>query len=268
MTATTSPVHFQVQAVRCRHCKTEILVELPDGLQPGEQLEECERQSAELHHCDTRIIRVVSTGFAAPTRGRCIDSVAMQRGVRVDHCYVEASEQNPLRNVMTNQKSIIETLAPDDVVVLLDGDDWLAHARVLERVREMHDAGAWVTYGSFRYADGRPGFAAPYEPGENVRGVNWRATHLKTLRAGLFQRLRAEDFAWSEGAPVPWDMVVMFAAIEMAGWDRVTFCPEVLAVYSYATSHEWRTGNAGRIEEQRWESVVRALAPYSRIEVL
>ena len=42
----------------------------------------------------------------------------------------------------------IKELNPEDndVIVLVDGDDWLAHEKVLERVKEEYDKGAWATY--------------------------------------------------------------------------------------------------------------------------
>jgi hypothetical protein len=264
----TTHVRFSVLGVSCRWCNARLALQMPEGLQPGEALAFCERE-AEKHMCPERIaVHVVSTGFAAPTKEKCLASVASQKGVLVRHYYVEASTQEPPQEVITNQMLVIRMLPPDAVVVLLDGDDWLAHDDVLARVKEMHDAGAWVTYGSFRYDDGRRGFAAPYLATETVRSALWRATHLKTIRAGLFQRLRLEDQAWPSGAPVPWDMVTMFAAIEQAGWDRTVFCPDVLSIYSFATSHEWRAGNRGREDERSIEADIRARPPYARVEGL
>ena len=218
------------------------------------------------------MIHVVSTGFRAPTRQRCLDSVIEQEGVNFTHPhyhhYLDASEQRPPRDVITNIASVVDQLDPKDIVVSLDGDDWLSDNSVLSTVAAMHAQGAWVTYGSFVYADGRAGFAAPYREGEDVRSSPWRATHLKTYRAGLFQRIRREEREWPAGAPVPWDMLVMFAAIEMAGWERVTFCPHVLCVYNYANSHEWRASPRERAREKCLGGKIRTLKPYDRVDGL
>jgi hypothetical protein len=213
-------------------------------------------------------VYVVSTGLSAPTKQRCLDSVAEQLVVDARHYYVEAGAQVPPRDVVTNWMSVVDGLPPEAIVVLLDGDDWLAHPKALETVEGLHRAGAWVTYGSFRCADGTAGFASAYGPDEDVRKSDWRATHLKTVRAGLMQRLRPEDLAWPAGAPVPWDQLVMFAAIEMSGWGRSVFCPEILAIYNVASSYEATHGPDGLAEERKWEAVLRERAPYARIEAL
>lgn len=213
------------------------------------------------------MIYVVSTGLAAPTRETCMASVAMQTGVECEHRYIEASLQNPCRDVITNQAMAICTMRPDDIVAFLDGDDWLAVPHALSRVQQMHESGGWVTWGSFEYADGRPGFAAPYHGGD-VRAHDWHATHLKTMRAGLFQRLRTEDLTWPDGEPVPWDMVAMFAAIEMAGWDRTRYCDEILYVYNFGSSHEWNAGRDGRAREIELAREIRSRRPYERVEEL
>ena len=192
-------------------------------------------------------------------------SIASQRGVAFAHHYIEASIQVPPRDVITNQMSVIRNLPPDAVVALLDGDDWLAHPDALAEIQYLHDAGAWVTYGSFEFSDGRPGFAGLLDSSQPVRSQPWKATHLKTMRAGLFQRLLPSDLAWPRGAAVPWDMVAMFAAIEMAGWERVTYCKEILYVYHFQSSHEWKSGPS---EEIALAAQIRARPAYDRIESL
>lgn len=209
------------------------------------------------------MLHVISTGFRAPTRDRCEQSVEMQ-WPPVRHVYIEASEQRPPLDVISNLLDACAKLAPEDVVVWLDGDDWLARGDACLQVAAMHEDGAWVTWGSFEYADGRPGFAEALRPGFAVRQHPWVTTHLKTFRAGLVQRLRAEDVTWPHGAQVPWDMVVMFACIEMAG-PRIRFCPDVLSVYNFASSNEFRNGAS---EERRIEQVIRARKPYDILEAL
>lgn len=207
------------------------------------------------------MIHVVSTGFRAPTKPQCLESVALQQFVKFQHWYIEAGDQKPPQDVITNLASVIRDLPPRDIVVLLDGDDWLEGPYVLSRVQEMHKAGAWVTWGSFDFSDGRPGFAAPLDWSVPVRAHPWVTTHLKTIRAGLFQQLREEDMTWPSGAPVPWDMVIMFAALEMAGEVRSTFCPKTLCIYNFANSNERKNGPSG---ERAIEQEIRARRPYAQ----
>jgi hypothetical protein len=228
-------------------------------------------------------VTVISTGWSAPTAGVCRASVASQLGVDVDHIYIEASDQSPPRTKMQNLRAAIATLPPDRVVALVDGDDWLAHRRALARIAEAHASGMWVTFGSFADTSGQRGFAEPYRPDEDYRSTHWRATHLKTFRAGLFQRLREDDLqmpcpaCWSKGLryceEMRWidradDPAFMYPILEQAGRDRVRFIPDVL--YVYAASQAWeKTASAEQLQhEKRVMGLTRARPAYKRIDNL
>jgi hypothetical protein len=63
-------------------------------------------------------------------------------------------------------------------------------------------------------------------------------------------------------------MLIMFACMEMAGHDRCEFVPDVLCVYNFANSHEFKSDERGRSEERRLAQVVRGIQPYERLEQL
>src|ERR1700678_563618 len=138
---------------------------------------------------------VVSTCLRASTPDRCRQSVASQT-LPARHIFIEAAYQPTTKTHSENLYDSVRVLEPDDVVVQLDGDDWLAHDRVLERVADIYeDPDVWLTYGSLMMSDGTYRFDinAPYAPGEDVRTAPWRCSHLKTFRAGLFQRIDPAD---------------------------------------------------------------------------
>lgn len=130
----------------------------------------------------------------------------------------------------------------DDIVVCLDGDDRLACADALTRIDRMYrEHDCWVMYGQFRYPGGGLGFSQPYaSPAEmETHREYFRASHIRTFRAGLFaaiarqdpdfQCLRDEDGSWLQYSA---DAALMFPLLEMAGFDRVRFQPEVLYLYN------------------------------------
>lgn len=91
----------------------------------------------------------------------------------------------------------IEASGPseDEVVIVLDGDDRLADARVLERLELIYaDPDCWMTYGSFTDMDGvLDKDARPYA-GDTVRHALFRrrrcgVPHLRTFRYGLWRRI-------------------------------------------------------------------------------
>jgi|SRR5579859_186704 len=213
---------------------------------------------------------VVSTGFNARTKQMCIGSVARQRipdGVTLEHRYIEASTQNPPRTWTENVRDAVSGLAPDDIVLSVDGDDWLAHDRVAEVV-SLHYANpdVWLTYGSYAHADGRPGICRAYDD-EDYRGSQWRASHLKTFRAALFQKIREEDLRDARGAwlALAVDHAIMFPMLEMATRAHTRYIKDVLYTYNFVSSYEHNADTAGIEEERRTAAWLRAKPRYSAL---
>lgn len=207
------------------------------------------------------IISVVSTGFRAPTKQRCLNSVTVQTEPH-EHIYIEASEQNPPRTVTENVWRACRELPPDRVVAWLDGDDWLL-PDALTRVRTMHDAGADCTYGSFRFSDGRPVALRAYTNPKNCRREPWLGTHLKTFRAGLLASVPPGELMFEgEWINMCCDMALMFPVLERA--QNPVFCSEVLCVYHYASSWEFRMSAAEHAREKSIERVLRSRIPLFR----
>lgn len=157
---------------------------------------------------------------------------------------------------------------PDDVIVVVDGDDKLASTVVLSRLDEAYAAGAWLTYGSsVNVSDGRKrGFHA--YPKKIVDRGDFRqhrmmATHLKTFRRFLFDCVKQEDLQengiwWTASG----DFAFMLPMLEMAA-ERAVFIPDVLYVYNdlnpasiFATRSDAQVENGQRI---------RARSPYVRL---
>lgn len=216
------------------------------------------------------MLHVVSTGFKAPTKKRCIDSFQSQLqefpGHCAEHVYIEASEQHPPKEQMLNMWETIVQFNKNDVVVCLDGDDWFKHNYVLDRInKEYEDPNVWLTYGQFEFSDGRPGFAEPY-PNTNYRKEAWRATHLKTFRAGLFQKIKTQDLIydgkWYDNAQ---DLAMMFPMLEMAGPKHILFIDEVLYVYNYANSFEIGASITAQNRELAMNIHARNLPSYERL---
>lgn len=212
------------------------------------------------------MIHVLSTGWQSPKRERCLMSVRMQAAAH-EHHYIEASVQSPARTKLENLHDAIAGLAPDAVVALVDGDDWLLRQDSLSIVQRAHDDGAWVTWGSFEYGDGRPGFARDLDWSRPVRGQDWVTTHLKTFRAGLFQRIAVSDLQYG---PCQWidradDPAFFYPIIEQAGRERCRFIREHLYVYNAATSWE-RSAVRDELQHERdMHTLSRSRAPYARI---
>jgi len=226
--------------------------------------------------------------------GRCIESIR-QQSIRSWRCVVvdDASTdgtwdavqraaggddrfllvRNPQRRgALANIMSAIDrhAAAPSDVVVTVDGDDWLAHARVLERLLQVYrNPRAQLTYGQFRQVtSGDIGWCREYpaevKAARSYRSYDGLASHLRTFRYGLYRRIKREDLLdprtkmpWA----MAWDLALMLPMLEMCLPDQVVFIPDVL--YSYNDANPLNDHKVNREEQIRSDRAIRALLPYS-----
>lgn len=221
---------------------------------------------------------------------RCIESVQKQTFEDWTHIFIDAkSDDLTVKRAATqvNRGSTLQTrliendvrkpalqnavetwngLPDDEIVVWLDGDDWLAHERALEVLAATYaDPDVWLTYGQFMMPDGELGFAHRYPLGGDVRKLDWRATHLKTFRAGLAKRIAPSDLLNASGwCDLAIDHVVMYPLLEMAG-ERYAFIDRVLCVYNFDSSW-WATHAGSDRDRERAEDLrIRAMPPYARL---
>lgn len=190
------------------------------------------------------------------------------------------------RCALQNVWEAVNKLPADTIVCWVDGDDWLAHPDALSVIREEYELlrEVWMTWGQFVHDDGTPGWASEY-PAEirmlaKYRQDIWRATHLKTFRAGLFQKIRKEDLMCLTGQMAPmtiaghpvnsvplhkWlehaiDLAVMFPMLEMARYNTA-FVSLPIYVYSGPTNDYYdKQGETWRQAER-----IRAMPRYERL---
>lgn len=159
--------------------------------------------------------------------------------------------------------------ADQEIVVTVDGDDWLSDNQVLETVNSTYSKGkVWLTHGTMmEYPSGVVGWSLAI-PKEIVAANAFRKfrcpTHLRTYYAGLFKRIRLEDLLYNgKFFSMTWDMAMMFPMIEMAG-ERHGFISRVTYVYNMAN-----VINDNKVDPDLQNALdrhIRAMPPYQRIE--
>lgn len=129
---------------------------------------------------------------------------------------------------------------PDEVIVMVDSDDELAHDGVLTKLAtEYHDRTCWLTYGSMRCMPGGNTWTGPTDYplvdllAGRVRQHPFFASHLKTFRVALFNALSPEDLLDDDGRPWPaaGDLAFMLPMLEMAR-EHARKVHEVLYLYN------------------------------------
>ena len=138
--------------------------------------------------------------------------------------------------------AIINHCEPDDIVILIDGDDWLPNKNVLSYINDFYNQNdCWIMYGQANWTDGRRGFASAYSAEEfkNIRKSPFRVSHLRTFRAGLYQKIKEQDSEFScmkdsSGGfyKMTYDVAIMFPILEMAGVEKVAFNDTILYIYN------------------------------------
>jgi len=177
-----------------------------------------------------------------------------------------SSRVGPVANI----DRAVRSCDPNAIVVLVDGDDFLAHPQVLTRLNAIYeDPDVWVTWGQFtRFPQDSEGFCAPI-PAEIVSANAFRdypfvSSHLRTFYAGLYQRIRLVDLQDSSGRffTTAGDVAQMWALHEMAG-PHGKFVDEVL--YHYNRDNPLNDDKLDRSGQVRTEMEIRGKARYGRV---
>lgn len=139
---------------------------------------------------------------------------------------------------------------PDDVVIWLDPDgDTFAHPHVLDRLADVYaDGQVLLTYGSYQPRSGERVHnpPSPFPPDvvarrgyrDEIRWVNNRFNHLRTMKGSVFNAIPENQFHWANGR---WyehgsDYIFMTAGLELAD-GRYRCIPEVLVIYNDTNPH-------------------------------
>lgn len=160
-----------------------------------------------------------------------------------------------------------EQCEDEDIIVHVDGDDWLANKFVLRDVQKDYDSDPelWIAYGQFQFLNGTMGFSAPVEDWDNIRYSMWTTSHLRTYKAWLFNLIKEKDCKYfGEWTECTGDKFILYPMLEMAGKEHTKFVPDVRYIYNDQNPlNEHKTSLQKQISAEHY---VRALTPYERIE--
>ena len=251
------------------------------------------------HVCGTEFVVLVSSYNNERYVYRNLDSIVHQKVdfsfevIYINDCstdrtgelvdiYIKKNELASLITVIHNKQRVgslanlhhvVHQCADHKVIVVVDGDDWLAHDKVLARLAcEYQDSNVWMTYGQYiYYPEGEMGVGAPIPhhvlENNGFRRCAWVSSHLKTFYAALFKRIRLNDLKYN-GAffPMANDIAIMMPMLEMASRDHIRFIPDVLYVYNH--SNPLSNHNIDRSKQVQLAKVTVARKPYEPLDQL
>jgi glycosyltransferase involved in cell wall biosynthesis len=160
----------------------------------------------------------------------------------------------------------------NDIVLFLDGDDWLSSDEVLNAINQYYELNdCWVGYGGMVVWNGGEETTEPYpqnsefpiqiKSNRDYRKDTWRSSHVKTMRGFIWKSIEKKDFISVQDNQYilgPDDLVIMFNALEKCTVDKI--CRFDFPTYVY-NHHQT---NVGRIEEHQkrrkinYESEIRS----------
>jgi glycosyltransferase involved in cell wall biosynthesis len=155
-------------------------------------------------------------------------------------CQLRRNTRN--QGALSNLFSMIHSAKNDEIIVVLDGDDWFYNDQVLKNINAYYqNDDVWITYGQYiRHPDYQVGMCGPVTKSflqkAPFRQEKWQYSHLRTFYAGLFKRIKLNDLlnVKKEFFDVTYDLAIMFPMLEMAR-EHAFFTPDISYVYNYET---------------------------------
>ena len=158
-------------------------------------------------------------------------------------------------------------ISDDEICVEIDGDDWLPNSNVLSFINDVYkDETVWMTSGSFKYHDGRPGFANPPKKFVDVRKQTFTLSHMRTWKSWLWKKIKEEDLKDDSGNywSVAGDLSFMFPMLEMSGENHFKYIPDVLYIYNESNPLNDHKVNMGKVSST--VNIIRNKPNYKLLE--
>lgn len=162
----------------------------------------------------------------------------------------------------------------DDVIVVIDGDDWLAHSDVFAHLRQVYnDNDVYITWGQcevfppgktpVKYAQPVPERVINQKLYREIPFVFW---HLGTFKYYLWRHIKDEDLRDENGEYflLMKDKATLYPMLEMAG-PKIRFVKETLYIYNIANPLN-DFANTPPEEHQRVDRVIRQLPKYPTLD--
>lgn len=160
----------------------------------------------------------------------------------------------------------------DDIIIILDGDDWFINDKVLSALNSIYqDPKIWMTYGNYLQDKGYlvvPNFRKPHTyDTANLRIKHATPPpHLRSFYSWLFKQIHLEDLM-SEGAFIPMaaDMAYLFPMLEMAQNHHLPI-QQVFYIYNTSGALNCYHNNESKKLQAKYSKIVQQKKTYPALE--
>jgi glycosyltransferase involved in cell wall biosynthesis len=152
--------------------------------------------------------------------------------------YITLIKNKERVGAMENLYNMIHSCEDDEIIITVDGDDWMVGTDVLSKLNGIYsNDDVWMTYGQHKRTDNMPYDLSAQYPKDIIasnsfRSHKWSASHLRTFYAWLFKKIKKEDLMYAgKFYSMTYDLAMMFPMLEMSG-ERSRFISEIFYVYN------------------------------------
>ena len=191
-------------------------------------------------------------------------------------CTVIKNETN--KGAAYNYIEYVKDFSPDknDIIVHLDGDDWLYDENVLQKLNDFYnEKGCWMTYGDFICYDGTENVTKSFPQGtphpdfihnhKLYRKDTWRASHLRTYRYFLWKSIEKEDLVSRIDGEYFWhatDLAWAYPCMEMCPKEKIGVVDFLTYVYNATPKNQVRTREREAADNSKYEIEIRNKKTY------
>ncbi len=184
---------------------------------------------------------------------------------------INTEKKYALKNIYDNLYN--SNASEEDIILTVDGDDWLANKDVLYTINETYKENkCWMTYGSYaEYPSKKRGKFAKKIPqviieNNSFRKFSWCSSHLRTFKYHIWKRIDKKDLLnpnTGNFVKAAWDLAFMFPMLEMCG-NKAFFVDKILYIYNRSNPlNEDKINHDLQLNE---EYMVRNKKPYDRVK--
>lgn len=167
---------------------------------------------------------------------------------------------------------------PNNIIIHLDGDDWLIDDMVLDRLNDFYnEKDCWMSYGGFVCWEGHSSDptlpypqSTPYpefiHKHKKYRKDLWRASHLRTYKAFLFQSIEKQDLKMLNTDEYYWhasDLSWQFPCLEICPQERIGLVDFYTLAYNHSKQNQVRTHERESNDNAKYEIEIRNKKRYA-----
>lgn len=173
---------------------------------------------------------------------------------------------------LKNLDELISTFKDEDIIIELDGDDFLLSNETISDIKNVYnDGNIWLTNGSFIFSNGSPGFSLKGNP-KTIRRDVFRFSHLRTWKVFLWKSIPKKYFTDEDGSyfKSAADAAYCIPLLELSGEKHYRFLERKYYVYngdSPYNDHKPKSASGGFEEQERCVRIIRSFPKLNELNL-